>query len=70
MNVGLRPQYIENHPGVVVVITNMKNAIDDAFFDAFALSWTLKCPICLSERGTVEVFNSLRMSSVLERFAA
>jgi SpoVK/Ycf46/Vps4 family AAA+-type ATPase len=51
MNVGLLLQYIENHPGVVIVITNMKNAIDDAFCDAFALSWTLKCRMCLSERN-------------------
>lgn len=71
MNVGLLLQYIENgHPGVVIVITNMKNAIDDAFFDVFALSWTLKCSRCLSERGTVEVFDSLPMSSGFECFIA
>lgn len=35
MNVGLLLQYIENFPGVCIVITNMKDAIDEAFFRRF-----------------------------------
>lgn len=35
MNVGLLLQYIENCSGVCIVITNMKSAIDEAFFRRF-----------------------------------
>jgi SpoVK/Ycf46/Vps4 family AAA+-type ATPase len=44
MNVGLLLQYIENHPGVVIVITNMKNAIDNAFFRRFRFVLDFEMP--------------------------
>lgn len=44
MNVGLLLQYIENHPGVCIVITNMKKAIDDAFFRRFRFVLDFEMP--------------------------
>ena len=35
MNVGLLLQYIEHFPGVCIVVTNLKAAIDEAFFYRF-----------------------------------
>jgi SpoVK/Ycf46/Vps4 family AAA+-type ATPase len=44
MNVGLLLQYIEHHPGVCIVITNMKEAIDDAFFRRFRFVLDFEMP--------------------------
>ena len=41
LNVGLLLQYIENFSGICVVITNMKESIDEAFFRRFR--FVLEC---------------------------
>ena len=44
LNVGLLLQYIENFTGVCVVITNMKDSIDEAFFRRFRFVLEFKLP--------------------------
>jgi len=44
MNVGLLLQYIENFSGVCIVITNMKDAIDEAFFRRFRFVVNFEMP--------------------------
>mmetsp|Transcript_16708 Transcript_16708/g.19244 ORF Transcript_16708/g.19244 Transcript_16708/m.19244 type:complete len:1183 (+) Transcript_16708:634-4182(+) len=44
LNVGLLLQYIENFTGICVVITNMKDSIDEAFFRRFRFVLEFKLP--------------------------
>jgi len=52
MNVGLLLQYIENHPGVCIVITNMKKAIDNAFFHHFCFVLDFEMPDASSVKSS------------------
>jgi len=51
LNVGLLLQYIENFSGVCVVITNMKESIDEAFFRRFRFVLEFKMPTAVEREA-------------------